>query len=55
MTNAYLKENPHLRVKLQSFIIKGRYDHVAMAVGLESDHLLSWLNAYMIIKGMRVK
>jgi ABC-type amino acid transport substrate-binding protein len=54
MTNAHLKENPHLRVKLQSFIIKGRFDHVAMAVGLESDHLLSWLNAYMTIKGLRV-
>ena len=55
MSNAYLKENPHLMVKLQPFTIEGRFSHTAMAVGLKSDHLLSWLNAYLLVKGLSVR
>ena len=54
MTSAFLKENPHLMVKLQPFTIEGRYDYVAMAVNLEADHLLSWLNTYLNVRGMSV-
>jgi polar amino acid transport system substrate-binding protein len=51
MLNGYLEENPHLLVKLQPFLIKGRFDHIAIAVGVEVDHLLSWLNVYLAKKG----
>lgn len=54
MSSAYLKDNPHLLIKLQPFTIKGRYSYIAMAVNLEADHLLSWLNTYLTLKGMTV-
>lgn len=50
--DTFLKEKPHLMVKLQPFKIKDIQDHIAMVVGLESDHLLSWLNAYLTVKGL---
>lgn len=55
MSAAYLQENPRLMIRLQPFTIKGRYDYTAMAVGLEVDHLLSWLNTYLNVRGMTVK
>lgn len=49
---AFLRMNPHLLVKLQPFKIEGLTDHIAMAVAVENDHLLSWLNAYIIVRGL---
>lgn len=49
---SFLKEEPRLFVKLQPFNIEGYLDHIAMAVGPDNDHLLSWLNAYLTVKGL---
>ena len=46
----YLKKEPRLLVKLQPYNIEGFRDHIAMAVGLENDHLLSWLNVYLTVR-----
>jgi ABC-type amino acid transport substrate-binding protein len=49
--DAFLKANPHMNIKLQSYKVEGASDHIAMAVGLNSDHLLAWLNAYLTVRG----
>jgi ABC-type amino acid transport substrate-binding protein len=46
----YLKKEPRQLVKLQPYNIEGFKDHIAMAVGLENDHLLSWLNVYLTVR-----
>ena len=51
--DSFLKKEPRLLVRLQPFNIDGHQDHIAMAVGLENDHLLSWLNAYLTVKGIK--
>jgi ABC-type amino acid transport substrate-binding protein len=52
---AFLRKNPHLVVKLQPFKVPGLIDHIAMAVAVENDHLLSWLNSYIIVKGLNTQ
>jgi ABC-type amino acid transport substrate-binding protein len=49
--DTFLKESPSLMIRLQPFRLELR-DPIAMAVGVESDHLLAWLNAYITVKGM---
>jgi len=51
--DAFLKESPSLMVRLQPFRVEGLRDPIAMAVGVESDHLLAWLNAYLTVKGLK--
>jgi len=50
--DAFLKESPSLMVRLQPFRVEGFKDPIAMAVGVESDHLLAWLNAYLTVRGI---
>ena len=50
--NDYLKKEPQLMVRLQPFNVEDFVDHIAIAVGLENDHLLSWLNTYLTVKGI---
>ena len=52
---AFLRKNPDLVVKLQPFKVEGLIDHIAMAVGVENDHLLSWLNSYIIVRGLNTQ
>jgi hypothetical protein len=49
--NAFLEDNPHLNITLQAYKVKGFSDHIAMAVGVDNDHLLAWLNAYLTVRG----
>jgi polar amino acid transport system substrate-binding protein len=50
--DAFLEKNPQIVVKLQPFKIEDYTDHIAMAVAVENDHLLSWLNSYIIVRGL---
>ncbi|MEN8140892.1 MAG: transporter substrate-binding domain-containing protein [Thermodesulfobacteriota bacterium] len=53
--NHLLKEMPNLNIKLQSFSVSTRLDHIAMAVAPGNDHLLAWLNSYITIRGEKLK
>jgi len=51
--DAFVEEHPRLRIKLQTFPLAGISDHIAMAVTPGCDDLLSQLNAYLLVKGLR--
>jgi ABC-type amino acid transport substrate-binding protein len=53
--NAFLKDNQHLNITLQAYQVDGFSDHIAMAVGVDNDHLLAWLNAYLTVRGPHFK
>jgi len=48
--DAFLKKSPHLIIKLQSYRIEDLIDDIAMADAVGNDHLLSWLNSYLIVR-----
>ena len=49
--NAFLEDNPHLNITLQPFKVEGINDPIAMAVAVDNDHLLAWLNSYLTVRG----
>ena len=53
--DVFLKDNPQLNITLQPFKVKGFNDPIAMAVAVDNDHLLAWLNSYLTVRGPHFK
>jgi ABC-type amino acid transport substrate-binding protein len=51
----YMHRHPALALRIQLFVDEHTNDYVALCVGPESSHLLSWLNSYILIKEINLR